>query len=294
MGSNETRSLWEVYESETEPWKRGRMILVLVGLFYSITQGLIFAATIFSGNIEWALIFAVNVVFFWFLFYLIWIGIHWIRWICGAWNTVLGFCLIIWGWRDSNAFGAGLGTLCFLIGIYLCLSPSVYEFARRQRESVRWKEALLIAVVCLLIVGSLGTALLGLGFVHLQREKEAGLFADEAARRVYLDRDMDWVLAHVTAQSLQHDGKERMTNFFASTRKRLGKIDQISEAHAIVHTGLKLPSTFTSDAEVTAEAETAAGPVELHTVLFDVGHGWEIERMWWTFEAMPENSAPPQ
>jgi hypothetical protein len=292
--SNETRSLWEIYDSETEPWKKGRMILILVGFFYLLTQGLIFAATILSGNIEWTLTFAVNAVFCWFLFYLIWIGVHWIRWICGAWNAVLGFCLIIWGWRDGDAFGAGLGAICLLIGIYLCLSPSVYEFARRQRETVRWKEALLIAVVCLLVIGSFGSALLGLGLVQLQREKEASLFAEEAGRRVYLDRDMEWMLAHVTAQSLEHHGKERMTNFFANNRKRLGNIEQISAAHAIVHTSLKLPSTFSSDAQVTAEAETAAGPVELHTVMFDFGHGWEIDQMWWRFEPMPENFAPAQ
>jgi hypothetical protein len=287
--ANETRSLWEVYDSETEPWKKGRTILVLIGLFYFLTQALLFAATTLSGNIEWALVFAVNAVVFWFLFYLIWIGVHWIRWICGAWNTVLGFCFIIWGWRDNNPFDAGLGAICFFIGIVFCLSPSVYVFARRQRESVRWKEALLVGAVCLLVVLSLGTALLGLGLVHLEREREARLFADEASRRVYLDRDMNWALAHVSEGLLEHHGKEQLRYFLADNRRRLGKIEQISAGHAIVHVGLQLPSTLISDAEVTAEAETAAGPVQLHTVLFDLGHGWQIDRMWWTRGRSPGN-----
>src|SRR4051794_11966800 len=103
--TNETRSLWEVYESETEPWKKGRTILVSVAVFYFIIQALIFAAVTLGGYVEQAIFLAANVIVFWFIFYLIWIGIHWLRWICGAWNVVLGFCLIIWGWRDANPVG---------------------------------------------------------------------------------------------------------------------------------------------------------------------------------------------
>src|SRR6185503_19416321 len=122
--TNETRSLWEVYESETEPWKKGRTILILTGLFCLVMQALFFAATVLSGFVETAVILAGNAVLIWFLFYLIWVGVHWIRWVCGAWNMIAGFCLIIWGWRDSLPVQEILGVICLVIGVCFCLSSS--------------------------------------------------------------------------------------------------------------------------------------------------------------------------
>ena len=288
--TDETRSLWEVYESETEPWKRGRTILMWIGLFYFITQLLSFGVAILVGRIEQALLFAANACIFWFVFYLIWIGVHWLRWICGAWNMILGFCLVIWGWRDANPIDAIFGSIFFVIGVCFCLSPSVYAFALRQRESVRWKEAVLIGVVCFFVLISLGTALLGLAFVRQQRTAEASRFGNEAAYRIYNEHDVEWALAHVSARSLQNHGEERM-RYFVAAAKRLGKFERISAARAIVRMGLQLPNRFVADAEVFSEARTESGPVQLHAVLLDGGQGWEIDRMWWTFGAEPKNSS---
>jgi hypothetical protein len=291
--SNETRSLWEVYESETEPWKRGRTILVLIGLFYFIIQALFFAVATFAGSVEQTVVFAVNALVFWFVFYLIWIGVHWLRWVCGAWNIVLGFCLIIWGWRDVNPVDAILGVICFVIGVCFCLSPSVYVFAHRQRESMRWIEAVLIAAACFLALLSLGAAFLGLSFLHQQRAVEASRFGDEAAQRVYKDLDMEWALAHVSARSLKDHGEERM-RYFLGTVKELGKFEQIFAARAAVQIGLRLPNKFRTDAAVVSRARTVTGPIELHALLFDTGDGWEIDRMWWTWGWSAENSSPPK
>jgi hypothetical protein len=50
--AEETRSLWEQYDSEAEPWRRGRAILVAIGCGYLISQALLAATEIASGNIE--------------------------------------------------------------------------------------------------------------------------------------------------------------------------------------------------------------------------------------------------
>jgi hypothetical protein len=89
---DESRPLWEQLDSEVEPWRRGRGILICLAAFYIVAQSLILAASILLGNIERFLIFGVGTVFFWLLFYLVWIGVHWIRWLLGGWNLIIGFC----------------------------------------------------------------------------------------------------------------------------------------------------------------------------------------------------------
>jgi hypothetical protein len=217
---------------------------------------------------------------------LIWVGVHWLRWVCGAWNMILGFCLLIWGWRDANAVDAIFGAIFFFIGVCFGLSPSVYSFALRQRESVRWKEAVLIGLACLFVLVSLGIALLGLGFVHQQRTAEASRFGSEAAYRIYNQHDVEWALAHVSARSLQNNGETRM-RYFVTATERLGKFDRISATHAMVRMGLQLPNRFVADAEVISQADTDSGPVQLHALLLDGGQGWQIDRMWWTYGAEP-------
>lgn len=143
-----TPSLWEIYDTDKDLWRRGRIILATIGLFYFTSQCLILAAAIFTGNLERALALAITAVLFWLLFYFIWIGVHWIRWIWGGWNLILGFCMLIWAWRDESGMETLAACISLLIGSYLCLSPSVLFFARRQREIVRWHESLLIGAVC--------------------------------------------------------------------------------------------------------------------------------------------------
>jgi hypothetical protein len=48
----EERSLWEIYDSETELWRRGRVILVLIALFYFLTQSLVILGALFIGSLE--------------------------------------------------------------------------------------------------------------------------------------------------------------------------------------------------------------------------------------------------
>jgi hypothetical protein len=184
----ESRSLWEQLDSKIEPLRRGRIILISIAAFYIITQSLILAATIFLGDIERFLIFGVGAVFFWLLFYFAWIGVHWIRWLWGGWNLIIGFCLLIWAWRDMSGLETLSAAIAVLIGAYL-LSPSVYFFASEQRKMVRGKEAVLLAVVCLLVLCSIGAGMTGLWMLRNQRLQEAIEFADVAAQHVYAEPD---------------------------------------------------------------------------------------------------------
>ena len=152
---------------------------------------------------------------------------------------------------------------------------------------------LLIAGLCVLIVVSLGVGLIGLIVMHQQRAVEASEFANEATEHIFRDRDVEWALAHVTSRSLQEYGAERM-RYFVGTIGSLGTIEQISNAQAVVRVGLQLPNRFISQAEVRSNAKTDHGWYLLAARLLDEGRGWEIDRIWWTPVAAPENSSASQ
>jgi hypothetical protein len=227
----EARSLWEQYHSEVEPWRGGRLILVTIGLCFLVSHGVVAAAQIMLGNIEQLLAFSIGCIVFWLQFYFIWIGVHWVRWLAGAWAGVNGFCWLIWGLGGSDALTVSFGAINLLIASYFCLSSSVYFFAKRQRETVRWREAVAVAVVCLLLLCSIGAGMIGLWAFRTQQLREAVEFAEVAAQQIYENADEDWALSHVTHKSLQYyDGRQRL-KYFCKTPARGCVLFDRSQAH---------------------------------------------------------------
>jgi hypothetical protein len=94
------------------------------------------------------------------------------------------------------------------------------------------------------------------------------------------------VLAHVTRQSLQNYGRQRLQYFFENT-KNLGAVRQISQARGSVRLYFRFPSNFESDAYLISRAEIQNGPVELHFILWNSGSDWQVDRMWWTYLPLP-------
>jgi hypothetical protein len=287
--AREERSLWEVYASEVEPWRRGRSILTCIAFFQFLFPGVVLATKATSGDVESVVGFGVGVVFLWILFYFIWVGIHWVRWFYGGWNGFLGFVLLIWGWRDSNILAA-VGAAQLVVGSYLCLSPSVYAFAQRQREIVSWKEWLIFAAICLLILTSLGAAMLGLFAYRVRLNHSASIFAGHAARRIFGEPDRGWIFSHLTRHSLDRNGRSRMQEFLARTRQ-LGSLKQIMCSDGAARLRFHFPATFESEAQVICRAETDDGPVLLHFILWNLESDWEIERVWWEYLPVPDPAA---
>jgi hypothetical protein len=289
--AKDERSLWEVYDSEIEPWRRGRIVLVTIAFFQFLFPCLVLVTKATLGDIEYALGFGVGVVFLWILFYFIWVGIHWVRWLYGGWNALLGFVLLIWGWRDNNIL-AVVGCAQLVAGGYLCLSPSVYAFAKRQRETVSWKEWLVFAAICLLILTSLGAAMLGLFAYRVRLNHSASTFAGHAARRIYGEPDRSWIFSHLTRRSLSRNGgRARMEQFLVKTRE-LGSLRQITCSDGAARLRFHFPASFESEARVICRAETEGGPVLLYFILWNFGADWEIERVWWEYLPQPESAVP--
>src|SRR5438270_5112203 len=277
----ETRSLWEQLDSEVEPWRRGRMALVLIAALNLVLQALDVAAHIIVGDIERVLIVSVLFVLFWLQFYFIWIGVHWIRWLAAALSGVTGFCFVIWAVGDSNVVFGVFGAINLVVATYLGLSPSVYFFAKRQRETVRWKEGLAVGAACFLVLCSIVAAILAVWGFRVRQMRNAAEFADVAAQHVYVDSDLDWTIAHVSQRSFQDDGSTRLKFFFDDTKQRLRSVRGISESDGIVKVRFELPIGFHWDAHVTCHAESDDGPARLHFILSKSAQDWEIERMWW-------------
>ena len=181
------RSLWELYDSEVPPWKGGRTILACIALSHFVLQCLVALAFVLGGSAVRVFAFGFVAVIFWLLFYFVWIGVAWLRWLWGVWNLATGFCLLIWAWRDLSGLETVFGTMNMVIGAYL-FSPSVYFFARHQKKTTHWKEALLFVAGCFLIMCNVAAVAFGFWFFLEQHRRDACHFTDDAGQHIYVDQ----------------------------------------------------------------------------------------------------------
>ena len=202
----EPEPLWREVVGDTEPWRRGRLFLILLAILTFCLQCLSFWGLVLAGDIQRMLGLGIFVLLFWLQFYFIWIGVHWVRWLNGGWSALWGFALLIWGFRDGSPLALVVGVYSLVVGCYLGFAPSVYFFAKRQRESVRWMESLVVAAVFLLLLGSLGAGVLGLIGYKARLEQEARRFADSAFTRIFADHDTYFLLDNSSDRLLAAPG----------------------------------------------------------------------------------------
>jgi hypothetical protein len=283
----DTRSLWEQYHSEAEPWRRGRAVLVAVGSFYLLLQTVTLSALLLLGNLEASLASAAFCAVFWLLFYLIWIGVNWIRWVAGAWSGLTGFAYLIWAVRDNNALQAVFGSIHFLIGTYFCLSPSVYFFAKRQREKRSWLHSGMIAGVFVLLCVTFLIGAVGLVGYRAHVRAAAIDFVQEAAQRIYGDQDRDWLVRHSTREALANSERAGVLTVFDEAARFMGPVRKISAASGEARVFYRFPATFVSDADMVADGESAYGHACLYFAIVDLGSGWQVHWTWWEHPGTP-------
>lgn len=282
--AEETRSLWEQLDSEVEPWRRGRVVLVVIGAANFLLQTVALAAGIILGDIEGLLAFASTFVLFWLLFYFIWIGVHWIRWIAGAWSGLAGFACLIWGWRDSNGYAVVFGCVNLVVGSYFCLSSSVYFFAKRQQERRSWTHSLLMAAVFALLsltffIGSVGL----LGYKR-QVQEDACHFADDAFAHIFSEHDTYFFLDHMTERALaESGGRARATKFLQGATLQAGDVHDIQRATGNLKVNYRFATNLRCAGIITTEGVGAKGPVLLRLDIVQVGQGWLIESVSWHY-----------
>src|SRR5437762_3733031 len=224
----ETRSLWEQLDSDVEPWRRGRAVLISIGAFYLLLQSFTIYQTLHHENLEGLLAFAVFCAVFWLLFYLIWIGVNWIRWLAGAWLGLSGFSFLIWALRDGDMVMAAAGGVNLLIATYFCISPSVYFFAKRQRENRSWLHSGMVVAVFVLLSFTFFIGSVVLFAYRARAEAGAIEFTQEAAIYIYGDQDREWMFANLSPVDVAASTRANLNAFFEQNVGRVSPVLQIS------------------------------------------------------------------
>jgi hypothetical protein len=280
---SEQRSLWEQFDSEVEPWRRGRMVLIVIALLNFSFQALIFAAGVIVGETEGLLKLAAVSVLFWLQFYFIWIGVHWIRWVAGAWSGLVGFAYLIWGWRDGNAPLIVFGCINLLVGTYLGLSPSVYFFAKRQQERRNWLHSLAVAAVFGLLFVSFYFGSAGLFAYKRQLEVDAREYAEDAFRKIFTDHDTSFFLTNVTKEALEKNGGTAFaTRFLQQTTMKAGDVHDIEPVMSQVKVTYHFPTTLDCVGVMKTHGVGEHGRrLQLHLRIVEFSRGWQISDVAW-------------
>ena len=279
--------MWREVVGDTEPWRRGRLFLILLAILELAIECLRIGAFVLAGRIELVLTAGFGAMIFWLLFYFIWIGVHWVRWITGGFMALIGFANLIWGLRDGNAMRILDGAIGFPLAAYLALAPSVYFFAIRQKETVRWKESLVVAAVFMLLLASLGTTMVGLFSYKTHLQRDATAFADRAFRSVFVDHDGDFLRTHSTDRAMRERGIERLNWFMQDTSSRLGETRILQPSRGGVQFRYDFPASLTAHGVMSAPAQSDEGPVWLDIGLVQARGGWQIDSVRWTYAPLP-------
>ncbi len=282
MSSANPEPLWREVVGDTEPWRRGRLALIIFGVLTFLNHAIVFGADILSGNIQHLFGIGGFALLFWIQFYFIWVGIHWVRWLNAVFSGLAGFAFVIWGFRDGSTLMIATGAYLLVVAGYIGLAPSVFFFAQRQREKSRWKENLTVAAIMLLLLASLSGAASGLSAYRRQRVAEGRAFADRAFRRIFTEHDDEFLVRHVTAQAMRDIGEPRWRSLTSEINGRFGEVLEIKPAVGWLRCWYRWPATIVSEGRMLAETTDASDrPLLLQLNLGEAGGGWKISGVFW-------------
>ena len=198
MAAEEPESLWNF--GEPEPWRRGRFAIVLIFVAILLMDSIRLATTAMSGDAFQFLKLSLSTCFGCLMLYLIWIGQTWARWLLAPFYAVSGFANSVWGviYGRGELLLYGIGLL--IIFSYLALSPSVYAFAKHQRERTGWLEALIVGAGFLLVLASIASAMFGFHLYKRTLEQDAVEFAGLTFRRVFINQDANFLREHASTR----------------------------------------------------------------------------------------------
>jgi hypothetical protein len=290
MSTPEATPLWrEVVIGDSEPWRRGRLFLVLLACFSLLFQGLGMASGIIKGSIEVVFVQGIFALIFWLQFYFIWIGVHWVRWLNGGLSALYGFAFIIWGFRDGSAIAWMIGLYSFVMGCYLAFAPSVYFFAKRQRETVRGMESLGIGLVFLVLLGSLLAGTFGLMAYKANVEREAREFADTAFRRIFTEHDTNFFLEHASDRLVNAAGSRgELTRFLQDATMRAGDVHEIGQPQGSLRFWYSFPLRLSSEGPMTAPGKGEKFRIRMQMIIGESDDDWQIHAIRW----YPDYSSP--
>lgn len=285
MSAPEAVPLWkEVVVGDTEPWRRGRRFLIIYGIISLANQVVILVDLVLRGLLDPLVFNAAVIALFWLQFYFIWIGVSWVRWIQAGLGALFGATLIIWGLRDGMMLSIAIGVITFALASYLGLAPSVYFFAKHQRERRNWKDVLAVAFVFVLVLTSFGAGILGLSGYRTSRLAEAREFADHAFQHIFTEHDTQFLMERSTERLMREGGgMGGLTKFLQSATMRAGDVHDIRPSNGTLRCWYKFPFGVGTYGEVTSEGTGDRGRVKLWMRIGEGGRGWQIDAVWWSY-----------
>ncbi len=280
MANPEPEKLWASVVGDPEPWRRGRVLLAGIAVFYATAQAFLFFALLLTGAIEHALGLALTLVLWWVLFSFVWFGTHWVRWLLGAYTLLISFAQMIWALRDGgNARFLG-AALNFVVGILL-FAPSVHFFAVRQRKQIRWLEKLIVVAGFLLLIASLFFALIGINVYRAGVQREAERYGQTALRRLFVENDTTFVLNESSDAFRTRFGQLGISELIADKFMRVGDVTDVHVTGSTLHSRYTFPVTISYAGEVFGEGDAACGKVRVRLEVLRSADDWRIHGFWW-------------
>jgi hypothetical protein len=279
MRPTEPEPLWLQSIPDREPWRRGRDAICFITLFILLGQAVLLAWSIMQGNVPtFFLCVAVDALACFFL-YFIWIGRNWPRWIIAPLFACSGFASVIWGITEGNGpvFLTGIGGLVFFS--YLAFVPSVYAFARHQRERITLAESLVVALVFLLLLSSVGSGLFGFYYYNSDLEREATGFAAKTFNQVFIYHDEEFLRRNLSDE-------ERVgtpSDFIHRAREEFAEPGRIAGLQSAFSTHLLGWHLMISARFLLKVTWDSGGPVWINIEVSRIGRGWQIDHIGWNY-----------
>ncbi|MGH7935760.1 MAG: hypothetical protein ACREF8_01985, partial [Chthoniobacterales bacterium] len=259
-----------------------------LSLFILLGQVALILRSILLGDLKTFFIaVGLGVVAFLLLFF-IWIGHNWPRWVLAPLFACSGFANVIWGMTEKSGPLFLLGLLGLTIFTYLALAPSVYAFARRQRERVSLTEALVIGGVLLLMLASVGCGLYGFYVYDTDLQGEATRFAETTFNKVFLYHDVDFLRANLKDEEREMSPQ----GFLDSIGAFLGQPRWVGKPRGVFVTHFSRDRlTMTGRFRMPALFNDNTVPIWINIDVSRIGDGWQIDHIGWEYQPRKFESA---
>jgi hypothetical protein len=278
MSAPEAGPLWREVLGDAEPRRRGREAIIVLSVLILLGEAVKVVGAMMGGDIP---AFFVQLVIAWgvaLLLYFVWIGQTWARWLLAPVFCINGCWDFIWGVIGSDGLRIVIGLGELIVCCYLTISPSVYAFAREQRERINRWEIFAISGVFLLVLGSVGSAILAFYIYQNTLKAEATEFAGLSFHRVFENRDAEYLA--------EHSSKTRK---YSSPQTFMNRINaELGEVRSVGPVGTTFRIKFVHDhfeLRGTAKARVIFDSAPLWVSIEISGRepDWEIEHISWNY-----------
>lgn len=279
MKPDEPLPLWLESIPDREPWRRGRDAIAFITALVLLGQAALIVWSILLGNLTiFFLAAGAGGVALLFL-YFIWIGHNWPRWLVAPLYACTGFGNLIWGMVNSNGpqFLAGLAGLA--IFAYLALAPSVYAFARHQRERIGRTESLVVGGIFFLVLASVASGLYGFYVYDADLQAQATRFAETTFNKVFFYHDDEFLSANLKPAERPMTPRA----FVEGLESSLGQPSWVGTPRGVFTTHLahrQLILTGRFDLPVLFNSTV---PIWINIDVSRIRDGWQIDHIGWEY-----------